>query len=530
MNLIERRPVTCLLIAVSLIACVLLSVSCAQSSSSASPQAAQRFMAAKKDMSPDLRAAKEEFNTEEYKRLEENPFLKTIDNPLSTFSIDVDTASYANLRRFLTQGQLPPKDAVRIEECVNYFPYDYPEPAAGKPFAFISELSDCPWNPDHKLLLIGLKAKKIAMENLPPNNLVFLLDVSGSMQDPVKLPLLQSAFKLLVGQMRDIDTVSIVVYAGAAGLVLPPTTGKDKLKIMNVLDSLTAGGTTAGGAGIRLAYDTAKENFLKEGNNRVILATDGDFNVGASSEGELVRLIEEKRRDGIFLSVLGFGTGNLKDSKMEMLADKGNGNFAYIDSLAEAKKVLVTQMGGTLVTIAKDVKLQVEFNPRRIASYRLLGYENRLLRAEDFADDTKDAGELGSGHTVTAFYELAMTGGPDEATAGTRYTKTEIKPEAGGNELLFIKFRAKAPNGTESTETSEPVAFNEIPAARTSADFRFASSVVEFCLLLRDSAFKGKADFGALRTRAAGALGSDEEGFRKEFLALADKARELVKQ
>ncbi|MBN2353226.1 MAG: VWA domain-containing protein [Spirochaetales bacterium] len=502
-------------------------IGCAGGGSAASAQAPYKFRASRGDTTPELREPREETNTEEYKNIVENQFLKTIDHPLSTLSIDVDTASYANVRRFLNDGQLPPKDAVRIEECVNYFPYAYPEPPAGKAFSFASELSVCPWNQEHKLLLIGLKAKKIDSERLPPSNLVFLIDVSGSMYDPRKLPLLQEAFKLLVSQLREQDTVSIVVYAGAAGLVLPPTSGEQKLKITRAIESLTAGGSTAGGAGIRLAYDVARKNFLKQGNNRVILATDGDFNVGASSEGELVRLIEDKRAEGVFLSVLGFGAGNLKDSKMEMLADKGNGNFSYIDSLSEAKKVLVTQMGGTLVTIAKDVKLQVEFNPRRVASYRLLGYENRVLAAEDFTDDTKDAGDLGSGHTVTVFYELDMTDSADGASSGTRYTTTEIKPEADSDELLFIKFRAKTPTGSESREESVPVAFRDIPPAQTSADFRFASSVVEFCLLLRDSAFKGSADFNSAASRAKEALGEDAGGYRAEFLTLIDKAKRL---
>ncbi|MBN2441664.1 MAG: von Willebrand factor type A domain-containing protein, partial [Spirochaetales bacterium] len=352
--------------------------------------------------------ATDDFNTEEYDRIYENEFLKTIKNPLSTFSIDVDTASYSNMRRFLSYGSLPYKDSVRIEEFINYFTYDYPEPQSDVPFSSTVEVSDCPWALDHKLLHIGLQAKKISMEKLPANNLVFLLDVSGSMSDPNKLPLLKASLNLLVNEMRDKDSIAIVVYAGAAGLVLKPTSGMHKKEIMSAFNELEAGGSTAGGAGIKLAYKVAKENFNKQGNNRVILATDGDFNVGASSDAALIRLIEEEREHGIFLTVLGFGMGNYKDSKMEQLADKGNGNYAYIDNLTEAKKVLVHEMGGTLVTIAKDVKIQIEFNPAMVDSYRLIGYENRILAAEDFADDKKDAGELGAGHTVTALYELIM--------------------------------------------------------------------------------------------------------------------------
>jgi Ca-activated chloride channel family protein len=469
-----------------------------------------------------------EFNTEEYNRIYENPFLKAKDNPLSTFSIDVDTASYANVRRFLRNGALPYKDAVRIEELVNYFTYDYPEPDGETPFAYFTELSACPWNPEHMLLHIGLQAKKISLEELPPNNLVFLLDVSGSMNYYKKLPLLKSALKLLVREMRPKDNIAIVVYAGAAGLVLPPTSCDNKKKIIETLDMLSAGGSTAGGAGIQLAYRIAKENFMAGGNNRVILATDGDFNVGPSSEGELVRMIEEKREQGIFLTVLGFGMGNYKDSKMESLADKGNGNYAYIDSLLEAKKVLVNQMGGTLHTIAKDVKIQVEFNPTVVDSYRLIGYENRMLRAEDFADDTKDAGELGVGHTVTVLYELTPAG--PESSGGTelRYQDKEIKDgAAASNELMFIKFRYKEPDGTKSKLVSTPVAFQPIAPPHTSNNFRFAAAVAEFGLVLRNSAYKQSATYAQTLKLAHGALGEDTEGYRKEFLEMVKLAQKL---
>ncbi|MFH1532099.1 MAG: von Willebrand factor type A domain-containing protein, partial [Pseudomonadota bacterium] len=345
-------------------------------------------------------------DTEEYAKVDENVFKKAVDNPLSTFSIDVDTASYSNVRRFLRDGRLPPQDAVRIEELVNYFTYDYPAPTGETPFSVTTELSACPWAPKHHLLMVGLQGRKVDTSEMPKSNLVFLMDVSGSMNSPDKLPLLKSAFRLLVDNLRAEDRVAIVVYAGAAGIVLPSTTGNDKPKILEAIERLRAGGSTAGGAGIKMAYRIAKENLVEGGNNRVILATDGDFNVGASSTGALTRMVEEKRKDGIFLTVLGFGRGNTKDSRMEALADKGNGNYAYIDSVQEAKKVLVTEMGGTLLTIAKDVKIQVEFNPAKVAEYRLIGYENRILAKEDFADDTKDAGELGAGHTVTALSDI----------------------------------------------------------------------------------------------------------------------------
>ena len=344
----------------------------------------------------------EEPYTEEYDRIYENPFLEAEGNPLSTFSIDVDTASYANSRRFLRNGQLPPKDAVRIEEFINYFNYDYPAPTGEDPFSINCELSACPWNDKHELLLIGLQGKKVEVAQFPPNNLVFLADVSGSMNRPNKLPLLKASLRLLVDKIRPEDKVALVVYAGSARMVLNSTSGKNKRKITEAIDSLRAGGSTAGGAGIRLAYQIAKDNFMPKGNNRIILATDGDFNIGRSSIAEMTRLIESKRDDGIFLTVLGFGMGNYKDSKMETLADKGNGNYAYIDNIREAKKALVTEMGGTLYTIAKDVKLQLEFNPATVSSYRLIGYENRMLKKEDFNDDKKDAGELGAGHRVTA--------------------------------------------------------------------------------------------------------------------------------
>ncbi len=350
------------------------------------------------------------FNTEAYDYIAESIFVSAAFDPVSTFSIDVDRASYSNIRRFINDGQLPPEDAVRIEEMINYFTYDYPAPTSDHPFSVTAEMSVAPWNSLHKLVRIGIQGRKIDTEDLPPTNLVFLIDVSGSMQSANKLPLLKSSFRMLVGELRPEDRVALVVYAGAAGLVLPSTPGDSKDEILEAIEALEAGGSTAGGEGIKLAYEVARENYIEGGNNRVILATDGDFNVGASSDAEMVRLIEEMREDGTFLTVLGFGTGNIKDSKMEKLADHGNGNFAYIDNLMEARKVLVTEMGGTLLTIAKDVKIQVEFNPARVQAYRLIGYENRALRDEEFNDDTKDAGELGAGHSVTALYEVIPVG------------------------------------------------------------------------------------------------------------------------
>ncbi|MCC3439064.1 VWA domain-containing protein [Microcoleus sp. PH2017_05_CCC_O_A] len=433
-----------------------------------------------------LPAQTQQFDREGYNRIYDNSYQRASNNPLSTFGIDVDTASYSNVRRFINSGVMPPKDAVRLEELINYFTYDYPQPKGDRPFSINTEVANAPWNPQHKLVHIGLQGKSISTKNLPPNNLVFLIDVSGSMNSPDKLPLVKASLKYLVSELRAKDSVTIVVYAGAAGLVLPPTPGNQKEKILDSIDKLEAGGSTAGGAGIQLAYKVAKDNFIKQGNNRVILATDGDFNVGVSSDGELVRMIEEKREQGVFLSVLGFGTGNLQDAKMEQLADKGNGNYAYIDSLLEAKKVLVTQMGGTLFTIAKDVKIQVEFNPAKVQAYRLVGYENRVLQNQDFNDDKKDAGELGAGHSVTAIYEIIPVGvasdvklpevdplkyQPNPATASTSQT----------DELMQVKLRYKNPNETVSQ-------------------------------LITQSQAKGE----------------DKEGYRAEFIRLVENCKTLV--
>ena len=467
-----------------------------------------------------------EFNTEEYDRINENPFLAVVQAPLSTFSIDVDTASYANTRRFLTDNRLPPPDAVRLEELINYFNYDYPQPSGEDPFSITAELTTAPWNPEHELLLVGLQGKRLETEALPPNNLVFLLDVSGSMNDPKKLPLLKAAMKLLAEQMEAEDTIAIVVYAGAAGLVLEPTPGSETSQILAAIDSLKAGGSTAGGAGIELAYQVAKANFLPQGNNRVILATDGDFNVGPSSDAELVRLIEEKRDDGIFLTVLGLGTGNYKDSKMEQLANKGNGNYAYLDTLQEAKKALVTEMGGTLVAIAKDVKLQIEFNPAAVKAYRLLGYENRLLEAEEFNDDQKDAGELGAGHSVTALYELIPAGSPASVPGvdPLKYQQSIVLPS---EDLLTLKLRYKRPEEDTSQLLQQALQRDDIWQSNPSENLQFASAVAEFGLLLRDSEYKANADYRAVLTRATQAQGADSYGYRSEFLDLVEQAELL---
>jgi Ca-activated chloride channel family protein len=474
---------------------------------------------------------KDPHNTEGYDVIAENPFLTTAAAPRSTFSIDVDHASYSNVRRFLRQGQRPPRDAVRLEELINYFPYDLPAPRGPDPVSITTEVSSAPWNPTHRLVRIGLRGRPIDVDSLPPNNLVFLIDVSGSMQSEDKLPLLKSAFRLLVTELRPQDRVALVVYAGNAGVVLPPTPGSQKDSILDAIERLEAGGSTAGGAGIRLAYDVAKEHFMPNGNNRVILATDGDFNVGVSSDAELVQLIEERREQGTFLTVLGFGTGNIKDAKMEKLADKGNGNYAYVDNIMEARKVLVTEMGGTLLTIAKDVKLQIEFNPSRVGAYRLLGYENRLLRDEDFKDDTKDAGELGSGHTVTALYELIPPGSPDLAKVprpdSLRYTKTPSRTDAAtSSELFFVKLRYKQPTGLESTEMTHVVP-DEVTAT-PSVDLAFASAVAEFGMVLRDSPHKGKSSLDQVIARAERSKGSDQFGYRAEFVSMARIARDVL--
>ncbi|MEJ5993552.1 von Willebrand factor type A domain-containing protein [Pedobacter sp. Du54] len=472
--------------------------------------------------------------TESYVGISENEFHNVSKSPLSTFSIDVDAASYSNVRRFINNGNLPPKDAVRIEEMINYFDYEYEQPIGNNPVNIETELAPAPWNNKHRLVKIGLKAKSIHTDNLPASNLVFLIDVSGSMNATNKLPLLISSLKLLTDQLRAKDKVAIVVYAGNSGLVLPATNGDAKGTIKEALNKLAAGGSTAGGEGIQLAYKVASENFIKGGNNRIILATDGDFNVGASSDSDMQQLIEQKRKSGIFLTVLGYGMGNYKDSKMEILANKGNGNYAYIDNINEARKVLVNEFGGTLFTVAKDVKLQIEFNPAKVQAYRLIGYENRMLKDEDFNNDLKDAGEMGAGHTVTALYEIIPIG-IKSSFAGSvddlKYQATP-KPEFSypGNEMLTIKLRYKKPDENTSKNLQKVVMDNV--QTNTSDNFRFAAAVAEFGMLLRGSDFKQNSSYEQVIALATAALGKDKEGYRAEFLKLAKStalmARDLL--
>lgn len=472
-----------------------------------------------------------QWNTEEYDAIHENIFHDAMRNPLSTFSIDVDAASYANIRRFINNGQRPPKDAVRIEELVNYFDYDYEQPRGEHPFNIITEISDAPWNRKHKLVHIGLQGKRIPTENLPPSNLVFLIDVSGSMDEPNKLPLLKSSFKMLVNELREQDHVAIVVYAGAAGLVLEPTSGAEKKKIIDALDRLEAGGSTAGGAGIKLAYATAREYFKAGGNNRVILATDGDFNIGESSNAAMERLIEEEQKSGVYLTVLGFGMGNYKDSKMETLANKGNGNYAYIDTITEAKKVLVNEFGGTLFTIAKDVKLQIEFNPAKVKAYRLIGYENRMLKNEDFNNDKKDAGDLGSGHTVTALYEVIPVGVESEffKIDELKYQSIKIDPSAQkSKELMTVKFRYKNPDEDVSKLIAHPLVDSSVALEKTTDNFRWSAAVAGFGMLLRDSEYIKNFTYDDVVQLAQGARGVDTEGYRIEFIRMVKSLNGVV--
>jgi Ca-activated chloride channel family protein len=465
-------------------------------------------------------------NTEEYSSIAENTFADVRLHPRSTFSIDVDRASYSNVRRFvMTEHRLPPIDAVRIEELINYFPYTYGEPKGSDPVAVHTEVTSAPWNSQHHLVRIGLQTRRVPLANLPPNNLVFLIDVSGSMNDPVKLPLVQRSLRLLVNELRPIDRVAIVVYAGAAGLVLPSTPASDRERILAAIEQLQAGGSTAGGAGIRLAYEVAKQHHQPEGNNRIILATDGDFNVGVSSTSELVRLVEEKRAQGTFLTILGFGMGNLKDGRLEQLADKGNGNYAYVDDLMEARKVLVQELGGTLVTVAKDVKLQVEFNPRLVSGYRLIGYENRLLRDEDFDDDAKDAGEMGAGHAVTALYEVIPIGSPT-ADSIRRASPLRYQQQRGAtsaarrDELLFVSLRYKLPTSAASRLMRHTVADRR---QRASTEMTFAAAVAGYGMLLRGSKHARSMSLEGVRELAQSSLGSDPDGYRKGFIQLIDE-------
>lgn len=463
----------------------------------------------------------EEWNTESYAAIRENIFHEALKNPLSTFSIDVDAASYSNIRRFINNGMRPPKDAVRIEEMVNYFDYDYTQPGDEEPFSVHTEISAAPWNTKHKLVHIGLQGKIISTENLPASNLVFLIDVSGSMAEPNKLPLVKNSFRMLVDQLREQDHVAIVVYAGAAGVVLEPTSGVDKKEIIESLDQLEAGGSTAGGEGLELAYALAKKYFKNDGNNRVVLATDGDFNIGESSDAAMERLIEEKRKDGIFLTVLGYGMGNYKDSKMEILADKGNGNYAYIDNISEARKVLVNEFGGTLFTIASDVKIQVEFNPSKVQAYRLIGYENRLLKNEDFNNDKKDAGDLGSGHTVTALYEIIPVGVQsdlfkiDELKYQTPHT---IPSSHNVDEVMTLKLRYKHPDEDTSELIVHTLKDDHVQLNETSHNFRWSASVAAFGMLLRESEYINGFNYDQVVALAESAKGKDPEGYRIEFI------------
>jgi Ca-activated chloride channel family protein len=471
-----------------------------------------------------------EINNDEYDLFVENPFENSVANPLSTFSIDVDNASYTNIRKFINNGQTVPKDAVRVEEMMNFFKYSYTQPINDDPFSIHTEYGDCPWNTNHKLVKIGLQGKEIPTDNLPNSNFVFLIDVSGSMSGENRLPLVIESLKILTKQLRKDDKISIVVYAGAAGLVLPATSGNDKEKIIASLENLEAGGSTAGGEGIKLAYKIAEENFIKGGNNRVIIATDGDFNVGASSDSDMISLIEEKRKSDVFLTCLGYGMGNYKDSKLEKLADKGNGNYAYIDNMQEANRFLVKEFKGSMFAIAKDVKIQIEFNPKHVQNYRLIGYENRKLRNEDFTNDAIDAGELGSGHTVTALYEIIPIGVKSDfstAPIDLKYAKTKVENNELTNELATIKFRYKKPDGNKSIEIIQTIENNVVNLENCSEDFKFCSAVAWFGLKLRDSKLvtnKNKKDILELATKSKA---KDIEGYRSEFIRLVESVNYL---
>jgi Ca-activated chloride channel homolog len=476
---------------------------------------------------------------ESYARTAENSFVRASEEPLATFSIDVDTASFSNIRRFLNQNQMPPQDAVRIEELINYFTYDYPNPSGGRPIGVSMAVTTAPWNARNRLVRFGVKAREIDRGRRPASNLVFLIDVSGSMNEPQKLPLVKSGLKLLVDQLGENDTVSIVVYASATGLVLPPTRGDRKDVIARAVDNLQAGGSTNGGAGIQLAYAQATANFIRGGANRVILMTDGDFNVGITSQSDLTRLIEDRAKSGVFLSVLGFGMGNLKDSTMERLADMGNGHYAYIDTLNEARKVLVEEMSGTLVTVAKDVKIQVDFNPGKVEAYRLIGYENRVLRAEDFNNDLKDAGDMGAGHTVTALFEIVPRGGtvpgpsidpsvfqPAQRSGSTARSASPAPPNsnANSNDLLVLRLRYKLSDAAESTRMDVPLADRAVAFQRADPDVRFAAAVAAFGMILKDSSYKGDATLEWVLDTASGSVGQDRSGYRDEFVSLVRKA------
>jgi Ca-activated chloride channel homolog len=474
--------------------------------------------------------ADDDFNTESYSKVQETGFRDAMINPLSTFSIDVDNAAYSNVRRFINGGQLPPQDAVRVEEMLNYFKYSYPQPAQRKPYSIFTELSQCPWNPQTQLLHVGLQGMNMEKSSLPFSNLVFLIDVSGSMLAANKLPLAQTAMKMLVEELRPQDRVALVVYASRTQVVLESTPAANKQKIISAIDGLTSGGSTAGGQGLRMAYEMAGKNFIDGGNNRIILCTDGDFNVGESSNASMERLVEDERKKGVFITVLGFGMGNYKDDRLEIIANKGNGNYGYIDNIQEARKMLVGEFAGTLFTIAKDVKLQIEFNPARVKAYRLIGYENRRLNNEDFNNDAKDAGEMGAGHSVTALYEI-IPAGSDLSFPGIDELRYQSNPERArvnnSAELLTVKTRYKKPDGDESIYFDEPVSGRLLPLNRTSEDFRFAAAVAEFGLLLLDSPFKENASFENVLKLASEGKGRDEDGYRAEFINLVRTAQNL---
>jgi Ca-activated chloride channel homolog len=506
---------------------------------STGPSAAERtVMLAKMDMvaekiEPDVNTVKKDTlsNTEEYDRIYENPFKEALQNPLSTFSIDVDKASYSNLRRFIESGTLPPKDAIRIEEMINYFSYHYPQPTNEHPFAIYTENAECPWNKDHQLVQIGLQGKSLDYEHLKASNLVFLIDVSGSMDDSNKLPLVKKSLNLMLQNLQPIDKVALVVYAGAAGVVLPSTSLDEKDKIISAIENLKAGGSTAGGAGIQLAYDIAKSSYIADGNNRVILCTDGDFNIGASSTSEMVRLIEEKRKENIYLTICGFGMGNYKDGRLEQISRAGNGNYFYIDQEKEAQKVFVKELRANMFTIAKDVKIQVEFNPEKVKAYRLIGYENRVMANEDFNNDLKDAGELGAGHTVTALYEIIPKGAPAsvQTTDPLKYQKSTLTDKAKSGEMVTIKFRYK-PIGSETSKLIVKTVGSQCTSLKsTSSDLRFAAAVAGFGMLLRESTFKGDATYNSIYELAENAITDKTDEEKSELLDLIKKAKNITK-
>ncbi|MEL7001286.1 MAG: VWA domain-containing protein [Bacteroidota bacterium] len=465
----------------------------------------------------------DEFNTEEYNHIVDNPFMNAWQNPLSTFSIDVDHASYSNVRRFLNQNQLPPKGAVRIEEMINYFNYDYPEVNGEHPFELVTELGQCPWNKNNKLVHIGIQGKQLDYDHLMPSNLTFLIDVSGSMSDMNKLPLVKKSLNILLNELGDEDKVSIVVYAGAAGLVLPPTPASDRETIRKALKKLKAGGSTAGGEGIELAYKVTTENKIAEGNNRVILVTDGDFNVGSSSTSDMVELIESKRKEDIYLTICGFGMGNYKDGRMEQMSNAGNGNYFYIDNIKEADKVFRKEMRANMFTIARDVKIQIEFNPTKVKAYRLIGYENRLLENHDFEDDKKDAGELGAGHTVTALYEIIPAGSNQEveSTSSLRYQKSKPTRIAKNNELVNLNLRYKPLDSDQSILINRQVTESDLE--NNSDDFQFSAAVAGFGMILRDSPYRGNMTFDQVLVIAKNTTNAKSEE-RQEFIRLVEVA------